>query len=489
MLWANDTPGPRLRTRERARSINRPFVELLDPYDRPPAVRELTRLDDVGDEVAFDARLHPVAGGLPGHLVVAGRAATGCSTSSASRRRPSRSPPPATTRGPDRAPGARGARPPHRHRQPPRLRGRPRPPARAVPPRGAAALGRARRPRPLQALQRHLRPPGRRPVPRHRGAGAPAARVARRRAGRAVRRRRVPRAVAGHRRRHRGAQRRAPPRDRSRARPAHRRGAGADQRERRRHHRRAHRVDDGRVARARRRPGHVRGEGARAATTPSGSPTPSQPPDAEAVACRSRSLRLVDIPRRTFLTGAGAPRQAPRSSRWRPAPTTSRPTSDPDGEADRPVRSRRLGVGARPAPARDDLAHFAAFVFATHAAPGRRRDRRATGAASTRIPHGYLDEHEAELETAVLDGRRRATSASTPADVATDRQHHDGPRRCSTAASALPRRRRGAHHRARLLLDPRGAAARAPPATARRSDGSRSTTTRPPPPTTTSSGG
>ena len=44
--------------------MNRPFVELLDPYDRSPAVRELTRLDSVGDEVAFEARLHPVAGGF-----------------------------------------------------------------------------------------------------------------------------------------------------------------------------------------------------------------------------------------------------------------------------------------------------------------------------------------------------------------------------------------------------------------------------------------
>ena len=44
--------------------MDRPFVELLDPYDRSEAVRGLTRLDSVGDEVAFEARLHPVAGGF-----------------------------------------------------------------------------------------------------------------------------------------------------------------------------------------------------------------------------------------------------------------------------------------------------------------------------------------------------------------------------------------------------------------------------------------
>ena len=63
VLWANDTLG-RAFGPEGAAVVNRPFVELLDPYDRPPAVKELTRLDDVGDEVAFAARLHPVAGGF-----------------------------------------------------------------------------------------------------------------------------------------------------------------------------------------------------------------------------------------------------------------------------------------------------------------------------------------------------------------------------------------------------------------------------------------
>jgi diguanylate cyclase (GGDEF)-like protein len=63
ILWANDTLG-RAFGPEAAAIVNRPFVELLDPYDRPQAVRELTRLDDKGDEVAFDARLHPVAGGF-----------------------------------------------------------------------------------------------------------------------------------------------------------------------------------------------------------------------------------------------------------------------------------------------------------------------------------------------------------------------------------------------------------------------------------------
>jgi diguanylate cyclase (GGDEF)-like protein len=63
VLWANDTLG-RAFGPESGAVVNRPFVELLDPYDRPTAVRELTRLDSVGDEVAFDAQLHPVAGGF-----------------------------------------------------------------------------------------------------------------------------------------------------------------------------------------------------------------------------------------------------------------------------------------------------------------------------------------------------------------------------------------------------------------------------------------
>jgi diguanylate cyclase (GGDEF)-like protein len=63
ILWANDTLG-RAFGPEAGAIVNRPFVEILDPYDRAPAVRELTRLDETGDEVAFDARLHPVAGGF-----------------------------------------------------------------------------------------------------------------------------------------------------------------------------------------------------------------------------------------------------------------------------------------------------------------------------------------------------------------------------------------------------------------------------------------
>src|SRR5687767_9142606 len=63
VLWANDALG-RAFGPESAAVVNRPFVELLDPYDRPTAVRELTRLDATDDEVAFDAQLHPVAGGF-----------------------------------------------------------------------------------------------------------------------------------------------------------------------------------------------------------------------------------------------------------------------------------------------------------------------------------------------------------------------------------------------------------------------------------------
>ena len=63
VLWANATLG-RAFGPEAGAVINRPLVELLDPYDRSVAVREMTRLDQVGDEIAFDARLHPVAGGF-----------------------------------------------------------------------------------------------------------------------------------------------------------------------------------------------------------------------------------------------------------------------------------------------------------------------------------------------------------------------------------------------------------------------------------------
>ena len=63
VLWANDALG-RAFGPESSAVINRPFIELLDPYDRPTAVRELTRLDATDDEVAFDAQLHPVAGGF-----------------------------------------------------------------------------------------------------------------------------------------------------------------------------------------------------------------------------------------------------------------------------------------------------------------------------------------------------------------------------------------------------------------------------------------
>ena len=63
VLWANDTLG-RAFGPEVGAVVNRPLVELLDPYDRKQATREMTRLDGPGDEVAFDARLHPVAGGF-----------------------------------------------------------------------------------------------------------------------------------------------------------------------------------------------------------------------------------------------------------------------------------------------------------------------------------------------------------------------------------------------------------------------------------------
>lgn len=63
VLWANDTLG-RAFGPEAAAAVNRPVVELFDPYDRAIAVREMTRLDQAGDEIAFEARLHPVAGGF-----------------------------------------------------------------------------------------------------------------------------------------------------------------------------------------------------------------------------------------------------------------------------------------------------------------------------------------------------------------------------------------------------------------------------------------
>jgi diguanylate cyclase (GGDEF)-like protein len=63
VLWANDTLGRAFAPGAGA-VVDRPFVELLDPFDRARAIQEMTRLDVAGDEVAFPARLHPVAGGF-----------------------------------------------------------------------------------------------------------------------------------------------------------------------------------------------------------------------------------------------------------------------------------------------------------------------------------------------------------------------------------------------------------------------------------------
>jgi diguanylate cyclase (GGDEF)-like protein len=63
VLWANARLG-RAFGPEAEAALNRPLVELLDPYDRSRAVREMTRLDAHGDEVVFVARLHPYAGGF-----------------------------------------------------------------------------------------------------------------------------------------------------------------------------------------------------------------------------------------------------------------------------------------------------------------------------------------------------------------------------------------------------------------------------------------
>ncbi len=63
VLWANDRLG-RAFGPEVGAVVNRPLVELLDPYDRSLAIREITRLDAVGDETVFVARLHPIAGGF-----------------------------------------------------------------------------------------------------------------------------------------------------------------------------------------------------------------------------------------------------------------------------------------------------------------------------------------------------------------------------------------------------------------------------------------
>lgn len=63
VLWANDRLG-RAFGPDAGAATDRPLVELLDPYDRSIAVRELTRLDAAGDEMTFVARLHPVAGGF-----------------------------------------------------------------------------------------------------------------------------------------------------------------------------------------------------------------------------------------------------------------------------------------------------------------------------------------------------------------------------------------------------------------------------------------
>ncbi len=63
VLWANDTLG-RAFGPEVGAAVNRPVVELLDPYDRAEATRAVTALAEAGDEVAFTARLHPLTGGM-----------------------------------------------------------------------------------------------------------------------------------------------------------------------------------------------------------------------------------------------------------------------------------------------------------------------------------------------------------------------------------------------------------------------------------------
>ena len=161
VLWANDTLG-RAFGPEAGVVVDRPVVELLDPYDRMVAVREMTRLDQAGDEIEFEARLHPIAGGFnaswswrlgqDGLMYLIGVEAE-----------------PATGEAGD-APPARdsielrdlvaldhltGAA--NRRTFEDALGER----ARTVPPGWPAAVGRPRRPRSLQAVQRHVRPPGR----------------------------------------------------------------------------------------------------------------------------------------------------------------------------------------------------------------------------------------------------------------------------------------------------------------------------------------
>jgi diguanylate cyclase (GGDEF)-like protein len=63
VLWTNATLA-RAFAPDPGAVINRPFIDLLDPYDRTQAMRAMSRLDDIGDEVALEARLHPVADGV-----------------------------------------------------------------------------------------------------------------------------------------------------------------------------------------------------------------------------------------------------------------------------------------------------------------------------------------------------------------------------------------------------------------------------------------
>lgn len=63
VLWANDTLG-RAYGPETEAMIGRPFVELLDTSARTGATQAMARLRGAADEVAFQARLHPLAGGF-----------------------------------------------------------------------------------------------------------------------------------------------------------------------------------------------------------------------------------------------------------------------------------------------------------------------------------------------------------------------------------------------------------------------------------------
>jgi len=111
----------------------------------------------------------------------------------------------------------------------------------------------------------------------------------------------------------------------------------------------------------------------------------------------------VDIPRRTFLTGAGATAAGAALLPLGSCTDEDDPSGSPDSRAGdgRAFDPTDWASVRAQLPLDEELAHFAAFVFATTPRPvADAIDAHRRGLDAD--PAGYLDAHEAELDEAVL---------------------------------------------------------------------------------------